>query len=115
MLHPNGTISIKFALIFIALVTAVAANASLLDCPGSLDAHSVADEQCTPIEPFADDGQTPVLQEAVPAQPIQVALVGFQLNQARTTSALLESAPLLVLIGALLAVLLVRAKSHNSK
>lgn len=115
MLHHNGTISIKFALIFIALVAAAAANASLLDCPGSLDANVGADAQCAPIEPLTDDGQSSVLQEAVPVQAIQVALVGFQLNPARTTSALPESAPLLVLIGALLAVLLVRAKSHNSK
>jgi len=115
MLHSNGTISIKFALIFIALVAAAAANASLLDCPGSLDVNPIGDAQCSPIEPLADEGQISVLQEAIPTQPIQVALAGFQLNQARTTSAVPESAPLLVLIGALLAVLLVRAKSHNSK
>jgi hypothetical protein len=115
MLHHNGTISIKFALIFIALVAAAAANASLLDCPGSLDTNVDADAQCAPIEPLMDNGPPSILQEAIPTQPIQVALAGFQLNQARTTGAVPESAPLLVLIGALLAVLLVRAKSHNSK
>lgn len=115
MLHLNGTISIKLAFIFIALVAAAAANASLLDCTKSLATELASGAECAPIAPLVDEGKSPVLQESIPAQPIQIALAGFQLNQTRTTSAVPESAPLLVLIGALLAVVLVRAKSCNTK
>ncbi len=115
MIHLDSAASVKLALFLIALMATAATHASLLDCTTSPDTDLVADAQCAPVEPLVDDGQSYTLQEAIPAQPIKAVLAGFQVNQTRTTSALPESAPLLVLIGALLAVLLVRAKSCNTK
>jgi len=115
MLHFSGTNSIKLGLVFIMLVLAAAANASLLDCTKSLGAGLASGAECAPLAPLIDEGKSHVVQEAIPAQPIEAVLAGFQVNHPSTTSALPESAPLLVLIGALLAVVLVRAKSCNTK
>lgn len=114
--HTYGVASIKLALIFIALTAAGAANASLLDCTKSLSMSLVTGAECAPVEAAADNGQSYVLKEAIiPAPPIKAGLAGFQVDQTRGASAVPESAPLVVLIGALLAVVLVRAKSCNTK
>lgn len=115
MVHLRNTVSVKLVFILIALMAATAANASLLDCTKSLATDLASGVECAPMAPLVNEGKSLVLQESIPAQPIQPELAGFQLNQVRTTSAVPESAPLLVLIGALLAVVLVRAKSCNTK
>jgi hypothetical protein len=115
MIHIYSTASVKSALFLIAVMATAATHASLLDCTTSPYVDVVADAPCTPIEPLVDESKTYILEEAIPAQPIKAVLAGFQVNQTRATSALPESAPLVVLIGALLAVLLVRAKSCNTK
>jgi hypothetical protein len=115
MIHLDSSASIKLAFLFIALTVAAAANASLLDCTKSLGTELTSGAECIPVAPSVNEGKSYVLRESIPSQPIKTALVGFQLNQTRTTSAVPESAPLLVLVGALLAVLLVRAKSCNTK
>lgn len=110
MIHPHSTASVKLALICIALIAAAEANASLLDCTKSLALASGA--ECAPI---ANTDQSYVMKEAIPAPPIKAARASFQVNQTRVTSAVPESAPLLVLVGALLTVALIRAKSCNTK
>lgn len=115
MIHFDSTANAKLVFLFIALMAAAAANASLLDCTKSLATELASGAECAPIAPLVNEGKSYVVQEAIPAQPIKAALEGFQLNRARTTSAVPESAPLLVLIGALLTVVLVRAKSCNTK
>jgi len=113
--HSSGVASVKLALIFIALVVAATAKASLLDCTKPAGAALVAGAECAPVEIMTHDGQSYVLKEAIPTPPIEASRAGFQMDQTRSASAIPESAPLLVLIGALLAVVLVRAKSCNTK
>lgn len=117
MMHLHSTASIKFALICITLITTAGANASLLDCTKSMGMKlaSGAGAACAPIETIANTGQANALKKNVPATPIKAASVSFRVDQTRTPSAVPESAPLLVLVGVLLAVALIRAKSCNTK
>ncbi|MDO8344579.1 MAG: hypothetical protein Q7T48_15360 [Cellvibrio sp.] len=108
MIYFHSAASVKLALILMALLAATVANASLLDCT-----HSSGVE-CVPKEAVVDTGHESV-QDGLPVTPINIALTSFRVDQTRGASAIPESAPLLVLFGALLAVVLVRAKSHNSK
>lgn len=114
MVHLHNTVSVKLVFIMIALMAASAANASLLDCNKLLAMESASGLECVPKEMVVDTGYEPV-EDALPGTPINNALTSFQIDQTRSASAIPESAPLLVLFGALLAVVLVRAKSHNSK
>lgn len=115
MYHLCSSAPLKHSLVFIVLMTSATANASLLDCTESSGATLAAGVECASVETLLTGDQTYAEIEATPAPPIGVALAGYQVDKARTPSALPESAPLLVLVGALLAVVLVRAKSHNSK
>lgn len=114
MVHLRNTVSVKLVFILIALMAATAANASLLDCNKFPGMESVSGLECVPKEEEVDTGHEPV-KNVLPGTPINNALTSFQVDQTRSASAIPESAPLLVLFGALLAVVLVRAKSHNSK
>jgi hypothetical protein len=117
MMHLHSTASVKFALICITLITAAGANASLLDCTKSMGMvlASGAGAACAPIKTIANTGQANALKKDAPASPIKAAGVSFQVDQTRATSAVPESAPLLVLVGVLLAVALIRTKSCNTK
>lgn len=115
MNHLNQAVSINIVLVFSGLMMAAAANASLLDCSKSLGLELASGAECIPAQTTVIERQSPGLNEGVSAPSANVASTGFQVNQTRTGSAVPESAPLLVLIGALLAVVLVRAKSYNTK
>ncbi|WP_062060116.1 hypothetical protein [Cellvibrio sp. OA-2007] len=115
MKHLNQAVSINIVLVLSALMMAAAANASMLDCGKSLRLELVASADCVFVEMTAAEGKVTVGNHSVSAPATNTPGAGFQVNQTRTASAIPESAPLLVLIGALLAVLLVRAKSYNTK
>ena len=115
MKHLNQAVSINAALVFSMLIMAVAANASQLDCSKSLGLELASSADCIFAEITAKEPQSPGLEKGISAPSANTAAAGFQVNQARTASAVPESAPLLVLIGAMLAVVLVRAKSYNTK
>ncbi|HCS63755.1 MAG TPA: hypothetical protein DIW64_06480 [Cellvibrio sp.] len=114
MVHLHNTVSVKLVFILIALMAATTANASLLDCNKFPGMESASGLECVPKEEEVDTGHE-LVKDALPGTPINHALTSFQVDQTRSASAIPESAPLLVLVGALLAVVLVRAKSHNSK
>lgn len=105
----------SYAIFLLVLMASLNANASLLDCTKSLGMGLASGAECIPAETVSVHGQSEVLKDAPPTQPLNVARVGFQVDPARTASAVPESAPLLVLFGALLAVVLVRARSCNTK
>jgi len=115
MLHCENRASVKLALVFITWMAAAVANASLLDCTSTLGVEPISGAGCAPAERAAKQAPTYGLQEAIPATPINAALAAFQIDQTRHTDPMSNSAPLLVLMGALLAVLLVRAKRFNTK
>ncbi len=115
MYHLCSSATLKHTLVFIVLMTSASANASLLDCTESSGATLAAGVECASVESLLPGDQTNADKEATPAPPIGAAFAGYQIGKARSPSALPESAPLLVLVVALLAVVLVRAKSHNSK
>lgn len=114
MIHLHSTARAKLVIILITLAAATAANASLLDCTTFPEMKSGSGVECVPAEALVDIGQEPV-QDTLPPAPINTALASFQVDQTRSTSAVPESAPLLILIGAVLGVVLIRAKSYNSK
>ena len=92
MKHLDQAVSINIVLVFSALMMAAAANATT-----------------------AGEGKSTAGKHGISAPATNTTATGFQVNQTRSASAVPESAPLLVMIGALLAVLLVRAKSYNTK
>lgn len=100
-----------YFMILLALTGSLAANATLLDCSKNQALSGV----CVPTETLHSGY---VLKDAIPA-PAPVAKVaaigGFQLNQVRTARAIPASVLLLCLVCALLSVVLLRAKSANSK
>ena len=115
MMHLYSRTSVKFALVFTTLMAAATANALLLDCTTSPGAELLPGAECTPADPVVNKTPGYVLEEAIPVTPINAALVAFQVDQARSSGPISNSVPLLVLIGALLSVLLVRAKRFNTK
>lgn len=115
MNHLNQAVSINIVLVFSSLMMAAAANASLLDCSKSLGLELASGAECISAETSVIEHRSPGLNEVIPTPSATAASTGFQVNQTRSASAVPESAPLLVLIGALLAVVLVRAKSYNTK
>lgn len=115
MFHLYNITGVKLAFVFITLVAAAAANASLLDCTKFVGVELASGAECTPTGIMVHDDQSYVLKDAISAPPINTVRASFQVNQTRSASAIPESAPLLVLIGALLTVVLVRAKSCNTK
>ena len=108
MMYFHRAASVKLAFIVMALLAATVANAYLLDCT-----HSSGVE-CVSTEALVDTSHEPV-QEGLPATPINMTLMSFHVDQTRRARAIPESAPLLFLFSTLLAVVLVRAKSRNSK
>jgi uncharacterized low-complexity protein len=115
MKHLDQAVSINIVLVFSALMMAAAANAAMLDCSKSLSLKLVASADCIAVEMTAGEGKSTAGKHGISAPATNTTATGFQVNQTRSASAVPESAPLLVMIGALLAVLLVRAKSYNTK
>lgn len=115
MKHLDQAVSFNIVLVLSALMMAASANASMLDCSKSLRLELGSNADCIFVEMATAEGKIAVGNHSVSAPATNTAVAGFQVNQTRTASAIPESAPLLVLIGALLSVLLVRAKSYNTK
>lgn len=113
MHHLYSSAPLKHALVFIVLLTSTPASASLLDCTESPGAAIAAGVDCASLESSVEVDQPYSIKEAAPS--LEVGFAGYQVDQTRNSGALPESAPLLVLLGSLLAVLLVRAKNRNSK
>lgn len=109
MYHLYSPAKLKLTLGFIVWMTSATASAFLIDCTES---SGVA---CASVEPLLKRDQAYAVEEDSPAPPLAIGLAGYQVDQTRAPGALPESAPLLVLISGLLAVVLVRAKSHNNK
>lgn len=114
MIHCHGTASVKRGFIIIAFLAASAANAALPDCANFPGADSSTGVECASATIVHESGSES-LHHSLPATPINATLIKFQADQAPSASAVPESAPLLILVGALLAVFLVRAKRHNNK
>lgn len=112
MFHISTKIRLTFLLTFLLLITATATNAALLNCDKSL-AVELTGEECNSVVTQQHVSAVAVLQDAVPARSTNVAFSGYHVEP--SPSAIPESAPLLILIVALLAVLLVRAKRFNTK
>lgn len=115
-----GLVQLKIVpavLIPLALMMSLNANALLLDCSKSPNTHLAPDAQCKSAEYVTHASPVTALKEAIPVvAPAVIATGGgFQLNQTRASDAATGSAPLLVLICALVGVILIRAKSYNSK
>ncbi len=115
MTHRYSMASIKFALLGIILGTTMAANASLLDCTSNLGVELLSGGGCAPIESMINQTPDYVVTDSIPAAPINAELVTFHVDQAHRANTMPNSIPLLVLISALLAILLVRAKGFNTK
>jgi hypothetical protein len=113
MIHIHSAVSVKLVYIFIICVITPTANASLPECASRLGIELAS--ECARVEPLLNDTQSFLVKEPIPVQPIKAVLADFQVDQNRAANAIPESAPLLLLIGALLAVALVRAKSCNTK
>jgi hypothetical protein len=114
MIHCHGITSVKRGLIFIAFLATTSANAALPDCANFPEMESATRAECASATVVHESGSEP-LHRALPATPINEALMKFQVDPAPAASGVPESAPLLVLVAALLAVFLVRAKRHNNK
>lgn len=96
---------------------AATVNASLLDCSKTPNANLVPDTECKPVYYAANASPVAALKEAIPVATSAAMATGggFKLNQTRTSDAVTDSAPLFILICALVGVILIRAKSYNSK
>lgn len=105
---------IKRALVIVALMATAAVNASPLDCTAPVGAGA-SGVQCIPDGNIASIDAAPALKEAVPVVSANLASQGFHINQARSPSSMPESVPLMLLITAVIAILLVRAKRFNNK
>jgi hypothetical protein len=103
----------KCLLILVALMASVA-NASLLECSKKTDLVVAANAECESTARTAAVGPITALKEAIPVA-VATAPNGFPLNQTRSSDAIADSAPLLVLICSLLGIVLIRAKSYNGK
>lgn len=108
--------STRYMLLAIVLMAA-AANASVLECNKTLQVNQAFTAKCKSVEQIAGATSVNTLKGAIPAvtPTAIVAGGGFPLNQTRASDAATGSAPLLVLISALVGVILIRAKSYNSK
>ena len=109
--------SSKYACFFIALMASFAANASLLDCSKNMGIGLHPDIACKPAEAATNNSPTYILKEPAPAviTATNSSVSGFHVHQSRSSGAFSGSAPLIGLICALLGVVLLRAKSCNTK
>ena len=115
MIVPCKAKDASYALFLVMLMASLSAHASLLDCSKSSVVGLTTGAQCVPVVAGSVNGQSAELKNALPAQVANTASVGFHVDQSRAARAVPESAPLLVLFGALLAIVLVRARSCNTK
>ena len=109
--YSAGTV--KCLLILVAL-TASVANASVVECGKKADLVVAANAECESTARTAGASPIAALKEAMPVAAVTVPN-GFPLNQSRSSDAIIDSAPLLVLICSLLGIVLIRAKSYNGK
>lgn len=116
MTYYNSLASAKFTCVLIALLSSMAAHASLSDCNAVL-LDSTIKLECNPTETVAIKAtQTPTIHVATPASPAMgSAHSDFQIGETRSAHAVSETLSLLALLSGLLVVVLVRAKRFNTK
>ena len=108
MLHCDNWISAKIVFVFITLVASMAANALMLDCSTT---QALPGTECVATE-GVDSTTLAYAKDKAPSVSTNTTRADFQINQDHQSS---NFAPLLVLLGVLLAALLVRAKRFNTK
>lgn len=106
--------NIKLALMFVALLAAATANASLLDCVKLTGIESATELECVASEVTVKK-RVEIARDDLPTELADKALASFRVQHAVTQDARPESALLVVLVVTILAAALVRAKSYNSK
>lgn len=110
MIGLYRTVGMKFPLMSIALIAATAANASMLDCAGSVDEGLVASAGCAVPEIPANRDEPYGAEEPDPTGPV-APVSDLKSDQTHASSAV----PLLLLMSVLITVVLIRAKSCNTK
>lgn len=99
----------------LALFISMAANATLVECNQQQEAKLLASVACAPDAPqLSDDSLADSLPISAPDTKTAAA-IGFRFNDEPRSAVMPDSLPLIGLICAVLGVLLLRAKSHNSK
>ena len=114
MKHLNQAVSVNMALVLSVLIMAGGANASTPLCNRSLQLDLVSSTDCLL---FGVAAKQPAVRSPhqLPAPEQHLPASGFQVNPTDTTGVVPKSALLLVVVGALLTLLSVRAKSCNTK
>lgn len=99
----------------VALICAVNSQASLLDCAKTPATHTPLNSNCIVAEPEQLPLHIPHHSISHSVTAGAVTHSGFQINQPQRAGALSNSVPLIVFSIFLIVVLLIRAKSINSK